>query len=437
MGNCIDILIHKSKTRQDLVIESVQIGSLSFRMAGYESIVNWQETLTAISLCAVPSEAGFEEISRQLLGNPWTEASMNELLQGKVVLVQADTNLAFSVQGKLRSLIRPIESAQNEPMLFTPAIAFTELLGTNLGLIRTSLKSDALEVDGFQFQGVGTKEVSLIYLAGCVDRELLDKVRRALRNATAQELRDGQDLNRIFGFHRFHLLSPYHKTEIPIQAIASMMRGRVVLLIDGEPTAYVLPLLSCDFIMLEGDRQFPLFIMVVLRALRLLSILVALLMPGLYVALISVNPEMMRIELALSVATSRIGIPLPTFLEMLMLLLISEIIIEATQRLPRGIAATNTLIGGIILGQSIVEANLVSSLVLIVLSASVTANFAFPTYLNTLVIRLLRSGIVILSGIFGIMGLFAGFIAIGYYACSLERFGVPFMSFLSPKKLGQ
>jgi spore germination protein len=76
-------------------------------------------------------------------------------------------------------------------------------------------------------------------------------------------------------------------------------------------------------------------------------------------------------------------------------------------------------------------------LVIIVLTTSVTANFAFPNYLNTLVIRILRAGIILLFGTFGIFGLFAAFIGICYYACSLQRFGVPFMNFLSPKKLGQ
>lgn len=101
-----------------------------------------------------------------------------------------------------------------------------------------------------------------------------------------------------------------------MQAISSMMKGRVILLIDGEPVAYVLPLLFGDFISIQWDRQLPMLIMFALRYLRLMSLLIALLTPGLYVALVSVNPETLRIELALSVASSRIGIPLPTFLEM-------------------------------------------------------------------------------------------------------------------------
>ncbi|RAP74500.1 spore germination protein [Paenibacillus montanisoli] len=437
MGTYVDTIKSKCRTQHDLKIEQLRVGSITMWMVGYESIVNWEETIAYISNCGLTTEAAYEDIYVHLLGQEWVPEALDVLLQGKVVLIDSDADRAFSFQGKPKTLERAIDKAENETMPFSSALVFMEPLTTNIGILRKTIHSPYLEVEGYQFKGIGTREASLVYLSECVDKDLLEAVRHALKKAAGQDLRNGQDLIRFFGYNRYHLVSPYHKTEIPGQAVASMMNGRVVLLIDGEPTAYVLPLLFSDFIALDWDRQLPLFVMTALRSLRLLSILIALMTPGLYVALVSVNPETLRIELALSIASSRIGIPLPTFLEMLLLLIISEIIIEATQRLPKSIAAANTLIGGIVLGQAIVDAKLVSSLVIIVLASSITANFAFPHYLNTLVVRILRTGIILLSGIFGIFGLFASFIGVCYYACSLQRFGVPFMNVLSPKKLGQ
>ncbi|MBP3966367.1 spore germination protein [Paenibacillus lignilyticus] len=430
----VETLKKQTKTQHDLRIDQLQVGSITLWIAGYESLVSWEETISFISNCGIGADSGFEEICARLLGQAWTPATMDLLLQGKVVLIDATANRAFSFQGKLKQLDRAIDKAENEFLPFSSAIAFMEPLTTNMGILRRTIDSTELQIEILHFHGVAQKQAALVYLSEDVDRDLLETVKNALKKASKQDVRNGQDLIRIFGQSRYHLLSPYHKTELPGQAVASMMQGRVLLLIDGEPTAYVLPLIFSDFIALEWDRQFPIPIMLLLRGLRLLSILVALLIPGLYVALVSVNPETLRIELALSIAESRIGIPLPTFLEMLLLLIISEIIIEATQRLPKTIASTNCLIGGIILGQAIVDAKLVSNLVIIVLAASVTAHFAFPNYLNTLIVRMLRSGVVILSGVFGIFGLFVAFIAICYYACSLQRFGVPFMDFLSAKE---
>lgn len=437
MNNYLEDMLKKRELHRDLKIEPLQLGAESMWLVCYESVVNMQETIELIWNSGITPAVSYNDIRTRLAGKEWSLEEMNELQQGQAVLIHADGERAFSFQGKLTSLSRAIEKPENESMPFAPAIAFMEPLSTNIGLLRKTMNSQHLVAEGFTFTGAATKEASLIYHSERVDKELLRQVRSSLQSASGRDLQSGQDLMEIFGCNRFELLTPFYKTEIPIQAISSMMHGRVLLFIDGEPAAYVLPLLFSDFIAIEWDRQLPLPIMLSLRYLRLLSLVIALLTPGLYIALVSVNPETLRIELALSVASSRIGIPLPTFLEMVFLLFVSEISIESTQRLPKGIAGSITVIGGIVLGTAIVDAKLVSSLVIIVLSISVTATFAFPNYLNTMTIRILRHAIVVLSGIFGVFGLFAGFIAICFYVCWIEHFGIPFMSFLDARKIGQ
>jgi spore germination protein len=437
MSNFLEIILKKTELHHDLKIERLQLGAEYMWFVCYDSVVNSQETLEFIWNSGISPAVSYDDVRTRLVGKAWSPEEMNVLQQGRVVLISADGERAFSFQGKPASLSRAVDKPENESMPFAPAIAFMEPLTTNIGLIRTALNSPYLIAEGFTFTGAATKEATLVYHSELVNKELLGQVKSYLQKASNRDLQTGQDLMEILGCNRFDLLSPFYKTEIPMQAISSMMKGRVIMLIDGEPVAYVLPLLFGDFISIQWDRQLPLLIMLGLRYLRLLSLLISLLTPGLYVALVSVNPETLRIELALSVASSRIGIPLPTFLEMAFLLMVSEISIESTQRLPKSIAASITVIGGIVLGTAIVDAKLVSSLVIIVLSVSVTATFAFPNYLNTLNIRIIRTAIVVLSGIFGVFGLFAGFIAICFYVCKIEHFGIPFMSFLDFRKLRQ
>ncbi len=437
MNNFLDVMLKNSKLNRDLKIEMLQLGEEHIWLVCYDSVVNVQETITFIWNSGISPTVSYEDICRHLVGKAWKPEEMNALQQGQVILINANGEQAFSFQGKPTSLARAIERPENESMPFAPAIAFMEPLTTNIGLIRKGMNSQSLVAEGFTFTGAATKEASLIYHSELVDTDLLRQVKTLLQNASNRDLQSGQDLMEILDCSRYDLLSPFYKTEIPMQAISSIMKGRVVMLIEGEPVAYVLPLLFGDFISIEWDRQLPFLIMLGLRCLRLMSIVIALLTPGLYVALVSVNPEALRIELALSVASSRIGVPLPTFLEMAFLLIISEISIESTQRLPKNIAGSITVIGGIVLGTAIVDAKLVSSLVIIVLSVSVTATFAFPNYLNTLNIRIMRTAIVVLSGIFGVFGLFAGFIAICFYVCKIEHFGIPFMKFLDFKKIRQ
>lgn len=437
MEHLLHAFVRETELNCDLKIKTLELSSDNLWLVYLESVVNCQETIDFIRNAGIISSDSFSAICSRLSGKEMSSVEMNELQNGMVVIVDGKGKRAFSFPGKLLTLTRAIGTPENEFMPFSPSITFMESLTTNIGLLRSAVKSQYLMAECFTFTGAAMKEASLIYHSKKVDKELLDKIRICLQKASAKDLQNGQDLTRILGCSRFNLFPPFFKTEVPMQAISSIMNGRVLLIMQGDPVAYVLPIVFSDFIALEWDKQLPILIMLAIRCIRLLSLLIALLAPGLYVALVSVNPETLRIELALSVASSRIGIPLPTFLEMFFLMIISEIIIEATQRLPKVIAASVTVSGGIILGTAVVDAKLVSSLVIIIASISGTASYAFPNYLNSLNIRIMRIGIIVLSAMFGIFGLFAGFITICFYVCGIERFGVPFMSFLDSKRIGQ
>ncbi len=178
---------------------------------------------------------------------------------------------------------------------------------------------------------------------------------------------------------------------------------------------------------LESDRNLPPLIMVALRGLRIVGVLTALLFPGLYVALVSVNPEILRIELALSVAQSRADVPYPALIEILMMLLTLELIIEASVRLPKSIGPTITMVGGIIIGQAVVEAKLVSGLLIIVLAATTIANSTINGLQNSLSIRLFKYIIVILAAIYGVLGLLAGIVLVSAYLASIKAFDVSYL----------
>ncbi|MDR6550362.1 spore germination protein [Paenibacillus qinlingensis] len=437
MDSLLHSLLREAESNCDLKVKSLQLASDCLWLVYFESIVSCQDTIDFIWNSGIISSDSFNDICNRLMGKELYSEEMNELHNGKVVVLDSQGERAFSFQGKLLTLTREIEKPENEFMPFSSGIAFVESLTTNIGLLRNAIKAQFLVAEGYTFHGKATKKASLIYHSKQVDKELLHQIRSLLQEASGKDLQSGQDLIKILGCNRFNFFPPFFRTEVPMQAISSMMSGRVLLMIEGDPVAYVLPIIFSDFIALEWDKQLPILLMLGVRCIRLLSLVIALLAPGFYVALVSVNPEALRIELALSVASSRIGIPLPTFLEMLFLMTVSEIIIEATQRLPKVIAASVTVSGGIILGTAIVDAKLVSNLVIIIASVSGTASFAFPNYFNSLTIRIMRIGIIVLSAMFGLFGLFGGFIAICFYFCGIERFSVPFLSFLNSKKIGQ
>jgi hypothetical protein len=178
----------------------------------------------------------------------------------------------------------------------------------------------------------------------------------------------------------------------------------------------------------ENYRNFPLPLMITIRVIRVIGVLATLLIPGLYVALVAVNPEVLRIEMALSIAQSRQGVPYPALVEIILMLIILELILEASVRLPKSIGPTVTMVGGIILGQAIVDAQLVSNLLIIILAATTIANFTIVGVQNSLSIRLFKYLIVLLAAIYGVLGILAGILFVTAYLASLTTFGISYLN---------
>ncbi|QGG48416.1 spore germination protein [Heliorestis convoluta] len=145
---------------------------------------------------------------------------------------------------------------------------------------------------------------------------------------------------------------------------------------------------------------------------------------------------MIRTELMLSIASARERVPFPTFLEILFLELAFEFIRESALRIPNVIGPTIGIVGAIIIGQAVVEAGIVSPIVIVVLAITVLAGFSIPYYTLTFSIRILRLFFIALASAFGFFGIVVGLLLLGHHLVSLKSMGVPFLSPVSPLRPG-
>lgn len=150
-------------------------------------------------------------------------------------------------------------------------------------------------------------------------------------------------------------------------------------------------------------------------------------LPGLYVAFTSYNPEILRIELALSVAGSRIGVPYPSFIEVILMLIFIEFLTEASIRLPKAVSATATTVGGLILGTALTEAALASNVMIIIVALVAIATFIIPVNEMSFAIRIGRTSLLIFATLFGLIGLTLGFLGSIMYLTNKESFGETYL----------
>lgn len=360
------------------------------------------------------------------------DEAVSAIFEGKLLIFfKEETNIVISVLPINKELKRSIEVPANQSVLQGGQYSFNEEKEVNIGLIRKEIQSDKLKLKNIKVGNENSKSVSILYYDGKVEQRITDTVWNMLIKNNKMELNHMQDVLKILGLSSWNVVSQIYTTELPQEASKSLLCGKIVLFIDRLPFALVIPNTLYDMFVLEHDRNFTYPLMLFLRILRISGFLLTLILPGLYVALVSVNPEVLRIELALSVAQSREGVPYPAFVEILIMLLTLELILEASVRLPKSVGPTITMVGGIILGQAVVEAKLVSNLLIIILAAVTIANSTIPGVHNNASIRLLKYVILICSANFGMLGILVGLFLVCAYLSSIDTFGVPYLNVLA------
>ncbi|MEK4117893.1 spore germination protein [Paenibacillus sp. FSL W8-0919] len=257
----------------------------------------------------------------------------------------------------------------------------------------------------------------------------MHSVQAKIKAGRDQEVDHIQQLGNILGVNPWSFVPNFNMTEMPQNAAHSLQQGKIVLMIDRYPFAIILPSLIMDMFCLKDDYNYALPFMYLIRFLRIVGALIATIIPGLYVALVSVNPEVLRLQLALSIANSRQDVPYPAFVETLLLLIVLELILEASVRLPKSVGPTITMVGGIILGQAAVSAKLVSNLLIIVLAGTTIASSTVVGFQNSVTLRVFKYVLIILSAIYGMLGLLAGIVVVCAYLGQQTSMGIPYLSF--------
>jgi spore germination protein len=86
------------------------------------------------------------------------------------------------------------------------------------------------------------------------------------------------------------------------------------------------------------------------------------------------------------------------------------------------------IVGGLIIGQAAVEANLVSPIVVIVVAFTALCSFAIPNEEFAFSFRILKFLIIALSSWFGFFGFLTGIFWVLVHMASLKSFNVPYLT---------
>ena len=306
--------------------------------------------------------------------------------------------------------------------------AFVEVMRVNTGLVRSRLHTPKLKLAQTTIGRKSRTLAAVMWLEGAADPEL---PRQALRRLEELDV-DGVILpDTLESALADRPRSPFPQlihTERPDKFAQLLLEGRVGVIVEGIPVGFAAPAFFGEFMKTTEDASQHFWAASFIRLLRWVSVGLTLLLPAFYVAVATYHPEMLPTKLLLSVIESKQSVPFSTAVEILGLLLAFELLQEAGLRLPNPVGQTVSIIGALIVGQSAVEAKVVSPIAVIVVAVAGIAGYTMPSQDMGTALRIFRFALVLAATAAGMFGIIMGALFLLWHLCSLESFGRAYMT---------
>lgn len=380
-----------------------------------------------------------QEIERTLVGSvDLSERSLftqvvDDLLSGMTALLIDTVNAALTIPLQ-EFQHRSVDEPPTEALVRGPRDGFIESIRVNMSLLRRRLRDPNLRLEVLRVGRRTNTAVAICYIQDVANPKLVDEIRTRIKGIDIDGVLETGYLEQIIEDHHFSPFPQIQNTERPDRAVANLLEGRVVVLVDGTPFCLILPSVFNQFYQAPEDYYERFLIATLVRGIRIISLFFSLTFTSLYVALISYHAEMLPTKFAVAVAGGRAGVPFPSVAEAFFMELSMEILREAAVRLPKAIGPTVSIVGALVIGEASVRAGVVSPLMVIVVALTSIGSFAVPSYSAAIALRIVKFPIILAGGTFGLYGVMLAVIGLVVHLASLKSVGVPYLAPFAPLK---
>ncbi len=430
MGESADIkmremILGKDQVRCLAAYIEITAGSLAFENSLVGRLLN--------DLADLPAEKIYESLAQNGQGlcdvTPFEnveDAVQYGMLTGDVILFIDGFTSALKIPDKGYPNLG-VTKPESEKVIRGSQEGFADSVKVNTALIRKRIRSTKVRVKEVKTGLYSHTNIDLVYMEGLVYPSLLEEIEKRLDAYTIDGVFDSGMVEQLAEEKWYSPFPQFQTTQRPDRAAIAILEGRVVLLCDNSPSALILPT-DYNSLLKTSDDYFNRFeIASFERMIRYAAAAFALILPALYLAVTNFHTQILPTSLLLSFAAARQGVPFPAVVEVILMELSFELLREAGVRLPGAMGNTIGIVGGLIIGQAAVEANLVSPIVVIVVAFTALCSFAVPNEELATAFRILKFYMIACSAWLGLFGFLVSALSILIHLAGLKSFGIPYL----------
>ncbi|GMQ62836.1 spore germination protein [Vallitalea maricola] len=324
---------------------------------------------------------------------------------------------------------RAIEEPDAERVTKGPKEGFNESLVTNTSLVRKKIKNPNLKFEIMVLGNVTKTRICISYMEDTVSQKILKEVKKRLNDIDVDIILESEYICEYIQDRSISFFNTIGNSERPDVIAAKLLEGKIAIFTDGSPSVLTVPYLFIEQFEVNEDYYSHYFIASFNRVLRIFCFILSTSIPALYIALITYHHEMIPQEIMVSIVSSREGVPFPSIVELILMLITFEILREAGSRLPQNIGQTISIVGALVLGEAAVSARLISAPIVIITALTGITSLALPFILESVIF--IKFYLLIFCSFFGLYGYIFGVMSITIHLMNLKSFGVDYMTFFT------
>ena len=331
---------------------------------------------------------------------------------------------------------RSITTSEYEKSITGPKDCFNEHFNTNVGLIRKRIKNINLKLEDMIIGKYTNTRIGIMYINGICKEELKNNIKEKLSKINIDGLIDSSYLIKYLS-NSHNLFPTIKKTERPDLVTQALLEGKVIIIMDNCPDILILPTFFIDYFHMSDDYYQKNFNTTFIRIIRLLAFIIAIILPSYYVAITTINVDLIPINLLVNLMAQRISVPFPAFIEAFIMIISFEILRESDLRIPSMQGTAISILGGLVLGDAAVNAGIISPIMIIIVAISAISGLVFQSIEMVNAIRFWRFILIIFASIFGLYGIFIGIIILITNICDTKSIDKDYLYPFAPININE